>query len=124
MHPKGVLVKINQRNFWPVWIKDFVDSWILFLTVPIRLSIFYLKSFVRPSVRPSVCALFLPKFIRDDGILLIGKFMLVIKNHFALFKLPDNLLKTKKIAPYFRGNTQFPIYLNSKFQLLHFTRLK
>jgi hypothetical protein len=33
-----------------------------------------------------------------------------INNHFALFQLPSNLLKTKiKCAPYFRGNTQFPI---------------
>jgi hypothetical protein len=33
-------------------------------------------------------------------------------NHFALFQLPGNLSKTKKkCSPYFRGNTQFPIYL-------------
>jgi hypothetical protein len=33
--------------------------------------------------------------------------------HFLLFQLPGNLLKTqKKCAPYFRGNTQFPIYFN------------
>jgi hypothetical protein len=35
------LLKINQRNFWPVLIKDFEVYWIHFLTVPIRLSIFY-----------------------------------------------------------------------------------
>jgi hypothetical protein len=34
----------------------------------------------------------------------------MINNHFALFQLPGNLLNTKKCAPYFRGNTQFPIY--------------
>jgi hypothetical protein len=43
----------------------------------------------------------------------------MINNHFADFQLPDNLLKTKKCAPYFRENTEFPIYcvchLNSKF---------
>jgi hypothetical protein len=43
-------------------------------------------------------------------VLSIGNFMLMIKNHFARFQLPGNLLKTKKCAPYFRGNTQFPIY--------------
>jgi hypothetical protein len=37
--------------------------------------------------------------------------MLMINNHFALFQLPGNLLKNKKCAPYFRGNTEFPIYL-------------
>jgi hypothetical protein len=34
----------------------------------------------------------------------------MINNHFALFQLPGNFSKTKKCAPYFRGNTQFPIY--------------
>jgi hypothetical protein len=53
--------------------------------------------------------------IRHDGILLIGNFMLMINNHFARFQLPGNLSKTKKkCAPYFRGNTQFPIYFFSK----------
>jgi hypothetical protein len=52
-----------------------------------------------------------PKFnIRHDGILSIGNFMQMINNHFARFQLPGSLLKTKKCAPYFRGNTQFPIY--------------
>jgi hypothetical protein len=46
MHPKGNLFRINQRNFWLVLTKDSVDSWILFLTVPIRLSIFYHGRFV------------------------------------------------------------------------------
>jgi hypothetical protein len=41
----------------------------------------------------------------------------MINNHFARFQLPGNLLKTKKCAPYFRGNTQFPIY--SKLKILH-----
>jgi hypothetical protein len=50
--------------------------------------------------------------IRHDGILSIGNFMLMINNHFTRFQLPGNLLKTKKCAPYFRGNTQFPIYWN------------
>jgi hypothetical protein len=36
--------------------------------------------------------------------------MLMINNHFTLFQLAGNLLKTKKCAPYFRGNTEFPIY--------------
>jgi hypothetical protein len=36
--------------------------------------------------------------------------MLMINNHFTLFQLPGNFLKTKKCAPYFRGNTEFPIY--------------
>jgi hypothetical protein len=38
--------------------------------------------------------------------------MLMINNHFTLFQLPGNLLKTKKCAPYFRGNTKFPIYFH------------
>jgi hypothetical protein len=48
--------------------------------------------------------------IKHDGILSIGNFMQMINNHFARFQPPGNLLKTKKCAPYFRGNTQFPIY--------------
>jgi hypothetical protein len=34
--------------------------------------------------------------IKLDGILSIGNFMLIINNHFARFRLPGNLLKTKK----------------------------
>jgi hypothetical protein len=34
--------------------------------------------------------------IRHDGILSIGNFMLMINKHFARFKLPGKLLKTKK----------------------------
>jgi hypothetical protein len=34
--------------------------------------------------------------IKHDGILSIGNFMLMIKNHFARFQLPGKLLKTKK----------------------------
>jgi hypothetical protein len=49
--------------------------------------------------------------IRHDGILSIGNFMLMINNHFTLFQLPGNLLKTKKCALYFRGNMEFPIYI-------------
>jgi hypothetical protein len=49
--------------------------------------------------------------IRHDGILSVGNFMLMINNHFTLFQLPGILLKTKKCASYFRGNTQFPIIL-------------
>jgi hypothetical protein len=49
--------------------------------------------------------------IRHDGILSIGNFMLMINNHFARFQLPGKFLKTKKCAPYFRGNMEFPIYL-------------
>jgi hypothetical protein len=45
--------------------------------------------------------------------------MLMINNHFARFRLPGNLLNTKKCAPYFRGNTQFPIYF-----LLHGSKIK
>jgi hypothetical protein len=40
----------------------------------------------------------------------VGNFMLMINNYFALFQLPGTLLKTKKCDPYFRGNTQYPIY--------------
>jgi hypothetical protein len=47
---------------------------------------------------------------RHDGILSTGNFMLMLNNHFAWFQLPGNLLKN--CAPYFRGNTQFPIYWN------------
>jgi hypothetical protein len=35
----------------------------------------------------------------------------MIKNHILLFQLPGNWPTTKKCAPYFRGNTEFPIYL-------------
>jgi hypothetical protein len=55
-----------------------------------------------------------PKFqnfkIGHDGILSIGNFILMIKNNILLFQLPGNLPTTKKCAPYFRGNTEFPIY--------------
>jgi hypothetical protein len=44
----------------------------------------------------------------------------MINNHFALFQLPGNLLNTKKCAPYFRGNTQFPIYFFFEVMLLSF----
>jgi hypothetical protein len=47
--------------------------------------------------------------IGHDGILSIGNFILVIKNHILLFQLPGNWPTTKKCAPYFRGNTEFPI---------------
>jgi hypothetical protein len=49
--------------------------------------------------------------IRHDCILSIGNFILMINNNSAFVQLPGNLSKTKKIAPYFRGNTGFPIYL-------------
>jgi hypothetical protein len=48
--------------------------------------------------------------IGHDGILPIGNFILMIKNHILLFQLPGNCPTTKKCAPYFRGNTEFPIY--------------
>lgn len=35
------LFRMNQRIFWLPWNKHFVDFWILFWTVHIRLSIFY-----------------------------------------------------------------------------------
>jgi hypothetical protein len=54
--------------------------------------------------------------IKHDGILSIGNFMQMINNHFARFQLPGYLSKTKKCAPYFRGNTQFPIYLNFRLK--------
>jgi hypothetical protein len=49
--------------------------------------------------------------IGHDDILSIGNFILMIKNHILLFQLPRNWPTTKKCAPYFRGNTEFPIYL-------------
>jgi hypothetical protein len=48
--------------------------------------------------------------IGHDGILSIGNFILVIKNQILLFQLPGNWPTTKKCAPYFRGNMEFPIY--------------
>jgi hypothetical protein len=48
--------------------------------------------------------------IGHDGILSIGNFILMIKNHILVLQLPGNLPTTKKCAPYFRGNTEFPIY--------------
>jgi hypothetical protein len=48
--------------------------------------------------------------IGHDGILSIGNFILMIKNHILLFQLPGNWPTTKNCAPYFRGNTEFPIY--------------
>jgi hypothetical protein len=38
----------------------------------------------------------------------------MIKNNILLFQLPGIWPKTKKCVPYFRGNTEFPIY----FELL------
>jgi hypothetical protein len=52
--------------------------------------------------------------IGHDCILSIGNFILVIKNHILLFQLPGNCPTTKKCAPYFRGNMEFPIYLRIK----------
>jgi hypothetical protein len=52
-----------------------------------------------------------PKFkYKYDGILSIGNLMLIINNNFALLSCPVTCEKPKKIAPYFRGNTEFPIY--------------
>jgi hypothetical protein len=48
--------------------------------------------------------------IGHDYALWIRNFMVMINTHFALLHLPGNSLKTKKNAPYFRGNTKFPIY--------------
>jgi hypothetical protein len=45
-----------------------------------------------------------------DGILSIGNIILIIKNQILLFQLPGNWPTTKKCAPYFRGDTEFPIY--------------
>jgi hypothetical protein len=39
--------------------------------------------------------------IRHDGILSIGNFMLMIKNHFKRFQLPGKLLITKKMCSLF-----------------------
>jgi hypothetical protein len=48
--------------------------------------------------------------IGHDGILSIENFILMIKNHILLFQLPGNWPTTKKCAPNFRGNMEFPIY--------------
>jgi hypothetical protein len=56
--------------------------------------------------------------IGHDGILSIGNFILMIKNHILLFRLPGNCPTTKKCAPYFRGNMEFPIYFNSELVFL------
>jgi hypothetical protein len=37
---------------------------------------------------------------------------MMINNHILLFQLPGNWPTTEKCAPYFRGNTEFPIYFN------------
>jgi hypothetical protein len=47
-----------------------------------------------------------PKFWHD-GILSIGNFMMMINNHFALFQLPGNLFKTKKVLPIFVATHNF-----------------
>jgi hypothetical protein len=47
-----------------------------------------------------------PKY---DGILSIGNFILMTKNHILL------TTTTKKCAPHFRGNTEFPIYFVTKY---------
>jgi hypothetical protein len=48
--------------------------------------------------------------IGHDGILSIGNFILMLKNHILIFQLPGNWPTTKKCAPFFRGNTEFSIY--------------
>jgi hypothetical protein len=48
--------------------------------------------------------------IGHDGILSIENFILMIKNQILLFQLPGNWPTTKKCAPYFRDNMEFPIY--------------
>jgi hypothetical protein len=50
--------------------------------------------------------------IGHDCILSIGNFILMI-NQILLFQLPDKWPTTKKCAPYFRGNMEFPIYLET-----------
>jgi hypothetical protein len=51
--------------------------------------------------------------IGHDGSLSIGNFILMIKNHILIFQLPGTRPTTKKCAPFFRGNTEFPIYSNN-----------
>jgi hypothetical protein len=41
------------------------------------------------------------KYIRHDGILSIGNFMLMINYHFSVFQMPSNMLKTKKMCSLF-----------------------
>jgi hypothetical protein len=50
-----------------------------------------------------------PKFKYKARLYSIDR-KLMINNHFERFQRPGNLLKPKKYAPCFRGNTQFPIY--------------
>jgi hypothetical protein len=57
--------------------------------------------------------------IGHDGILSIGNFILMIKINILLFQLPGNWPTTKKCAPYFRGNTQFPIYSIHYWSMIH-----
>jgi hypothetical protein len=57
--------------------------------------------------------------IGHDGILSIGNFILMIKNHILLFQLSGNRPTTKKCAPYFRGNTEFPIYFFVTFVFIY-----
>jgi hypothetical protein len=61
--------------------------------------------------------------IGNDGILSIGNFILVIKNRILLFQLPGNWPTTKKCAPYFRGNMEFPIYLVQNCTISKFWKL-
>jgi hypothetical protein len=51
------------------------------------------------------------KLKKGHGIILsIGIF--IDKNHILLLQLPGNWPTTKKCAPYFRGNMEFPIYFD------------
>jgi hypothetical protein len=69
------------------------------------LSLFWSTAMIRPKSQNFK--------IGHDGILSIGNLILMIKNHILLFQLPGTT--TKKCAPYFRGNMEFPIYINSCF---------
>jgi hypothetical protein len=48
--------------------------------------------------------------IGHDGILSIGNFILMIKNHILIFNCPVTDQQPKNVLP-ICGNTEFPIYL-------------
>jgi hypothetical protein len=105
MHPKGDLVRINQSNFWPVLIKDYVDYWILFLTDPIRLSIFYHGRF----------AFFVWKTVFSANKVIKNTFIHWILHFTARFSLKYCKIWWKSRIGTFGENTR--LHSNSKFRV-------
>jgi hypothetical protein len=90
IRPKSQI--FNIRYDYALWIRNFMAMMKTPENLDLRLE---------PMVQGHNPAKIRNSNIRQDGILSIVNFMLMINNHFTLFQLPGNLLKTKKMCSLF-----------------------